>query len=193
MTLPNLITIARIAAVPLIVWFIVVGRFTPAFAVFLAAGVSDAIDGFLARRFAMRSELGAWLDPIADKALLVSIYVTLGMMFHLEQWLVILVVSRDIAIVVFVMLAYVMGRKMPMAPSMISKINTAAQIALAGLVLASLGMAFDAARAIEIGAIIVAATTATSGVHYLIQWLKVMTESENGKPGPGARSSGGQG
>lgn len=193
MTLPNLITLARIAAVPLIVWLIVMGRLTPAFVVFLAAGVSDAIDGFLARRFKMRSELGAWLDPIADKALLVSIYVTLGMMLHLEQWLVILVVSRDIAIVVFVLLAYLMGRRMPMAPSKISKVNTAAQIALAGLVLAALGMAFNAAEAIEIGAIIVGATTAISGLHYLIQWLKVMTESENGTPGPGARGSGGQG
>jgi len=186
MTLPNLITIARIAAVPLIVWLIVTGRYTPAFAVFIAAGISDAIDGFIAKRFSMRSELGAMLDPVADKALLVSIYVTLGLMFHLEQWIVILVVSRDIAIVLFVMIAYVMGKPMRMAPSRISKINTAGQIALAGLVLAALGMDFDAARAIEIGAIIVGCTTAASGLLYLVTWLKVM--GEDGAPGPGKKA-----
>ncbi len=186
MTLPNLITIARIAAVPLIVWLIVTGRYTPAFGVFIAAGVSDAVDGFIAKRFAMRSELGAMLDPVADKALLVSIYVTLGLMFHLEQWIVILVVSRDIAIVVFVMISYVIGKPMRMAPLRISKINTAGQIALAGLVLAALGMNFDAARAIEIGAIIVGCTTVASGLLYLVTWLKAMGEDD--VPGPGKKA-----
>lgn len=175
MTLPNLITIARIASVPLIIWLIVTGRFGPAFGVFLAAGASDAIDGFLAKRFSMRSELGAYLDPIADKALLVSIYVTLGLMYHLEQWVVILVVSRDVAIIGFVLLSYVIGHPLQIAPLRISKINTAAQIALASLVLAALGIGFDAERGLEIGSIIVGVTTVASGAFYLVMWLRSIT------------------
>ncbi len=78
MNLPNLITLARIMAVPVVVWAITSEQMMVAFALFLAAGVSDAVDGFLAKRFGMASELGAYLDPLADKALIVSIYVALG-------------------------------------------------------------------------------------------------------------------
>ena len=99
MNLPNLITMARILCVPLIVWAITSGHMLPAFLLFLAAGISDAVDGFLAKRFNMSSELGALLDPLADKALIVSIYVSLGITEALPRWVVILVVSRDILIV----------------------------------------------------------------------------------------------
>ncbi|MBX9876204.1 MAG: CDP-alcohol phosphatidyltransferase family protein, partial [Beijerinckiaceae bacterium] len=79
MTLPNLITVARLLMVPLAIMMILDGRWMPAFLVFALAGLSDAVDGYLARRFAMASDLGAYLDPIADKALIVSIYVTLAL------------------------------------------------------------------------------------------------------------------
>ena len=78
MSIPNLITLARIILVPIVVWAITSGQMLAAFALFVAAGISDAIDGFLAKRFHMASELGAYLDPLADKALIVSIYVALG-------------------------------------------------------------------------------------------------------------------
>ena len=77
MSIPNIITLARILLVPFIVWAIASGQMEIAFAIFVVAGVSDAVDGFLAKRFNMSSELGALLDPLADKALLVSIYVAL--------------------------------------------------------------------------------------------------------------------
>ena len=80
-----------------------------AFLLFLAAGISDAVDGFLAKRFGMTTELGAYLDPLADKALIVSIYVTLGITGVIPRWLVILVVSRDIMIVGAVMLSWLVG------------------------------------------------------------------------------------
>ena len=78
MNIPNLITLGRILLVPIVVWAIASGAMWIAFVLFLAAGVSDAIDGFLAKRFNMTTELGAYLDPLADKALIVSIYLTLG-------------------------------------------------------------------------------------------------------------------
>ena len=100
MSIPNLITLGRILLVPIVVWAISTpGAMWIAFVLFVAAGVSDAVDGFLAKRFAMTTELGAYLDPLADKALIVSIYMTLGINGDIPRWLVILVVSRDIMIV----------------------------------------------------------------------------------------------
>ena len=78
MNIPNLITLGRILLVPIVVWAIVSGQMRIAFILFVVAGVSDGIDGFLAKRFQMKSELGAYLDPLADKALIVSIYISLG-------------------------------------------------------------------------------------------------------------------
>src|SRR5580700_1961649 len=98
------------------VWAIVTGWMLAAFLLFLAAGVSDAIDGYLAKRFGMTSELGAYLDPLADKALIVTIYVTLGISGNIPLWLVLLVVSRDVMIVAAVLLAWVMDKPLPMKP-----------------------------------------------------------------------------
>src|ERR1700751_3194307 len=126
------------------VWAIMTGWMLAAFLLFLAAGVSDAVDGYLAKRFGMTSELGAYLDPLADKALIVSIYVTLGISGDIPRWLVILVVSRDIMIVAAVLLSWLVGKPLPMKPLLVSKLKTAGQIIFAGLVLASLGLQFDA-------------------------------------------------
>src|SRR5688500_16125671 len=115
-----------------------------AFGLFLAAGISDAVDGFLAKRFNMTTELGAYLDPVADKAMIVSIYVSLGITGAIPRWLVILVVSRDIMIVGAVMLSWLMGKPVAIRPLMVSKLNTVAQIVFAGLLLASLGFNFQA-------------------------------------------------
>ena len=99
MTLPNLITIARLLIVPLVIVMIGQAQWAMAFLLFVAAGVSDAVDGFLARRFDMRSEFGAYLDAVADKALLVSIYITLSVVGVLPGWVAVTVVSRDVMIV----------------------------------------------------------------------------------------------
>src|SRR5262245_25614929 len=126
------------------VWAIASHEMRGAFLLFLAAGLSDAVDGFLAKRFNMKSELGAYLDPIADKVLIGSIYIALGITEAIPRWLVILVVSRDLLIVGGIMLAWVLGRPMTVKPLMVSKLNTVAQIVYAGLVLAALGFRFDA-------------------------------------------------
>ena len=137
MNIPNTLTFARIVSVPLLIWLIIDQDFFAAFVVFMLAGISDAADGYLAKRYGWRTELGAYLDPIADKALLVSIYVALGAAGHLPVWLVIAVVSRDVLIVGAVVLAWMMSRPVKVKPLVVSKVNTFAQISLAGLALAN--------------------------------------------------------
>jgi cardiolipin synthase (CMP-forming) len=168
---PNLITLARICAVPLLVWLILSNHFAAAFWVFAAAGISDALDGYIAKRFNLVTVLGAYMDPVADKALLVSAYVTLGHSGHIDTWLVILVVFRDALIIGGTILFHTLNRPVAMQPLMISKINTAVQIVLVCVVLAEIGIGtppFDLVPALTI---ITALTTAASGVAYLCRWV----------------------
>src|SRR6201993_3057383 len=156
LSIPNLITLGRIILVPIVVWAITSGEMRAAFFLFVVAGISDAVDGFLAKRFHMASELGAYLDPLADKALIVSIYVALGIAMALPISLVILVVSRDIMIISGFMLSWLVGKPMPVRPHPVSKLNTVVQILLATLVLAEKALGFDAGVAITIGVVLVA-------------------------------------
>lgn len=174
MTLPNLITIGRLFLVPLVIVMILNGRWLAAFLIFVVAGVSDAVDGFLAKRFGMASELGAYLDPIADKALIVSIYLTLAITGAVPSWLVILVVSRDLMIVSAVILSWVMGKPLAMAPFVVSKLNTGAQLAFAALVLGSRAFGVDPGQAVEVGQLLVAVLTLASMTAYLAFWLRHM-------------------
>jgi len=174
LSIPNLITLARILTVPVIVWAITAGEMLFAFGLFLAAGVSDAVDGYLAKRFGMTSELGAYLDPLADKALIVSIYVALGFNGALPLWLVILVVSRDIMIVSAVMLSWLIGQPVTVRPHVVSKVNTLAQIVLAVMVLAALAFRWQIDPALTAGMYLVAALTLLSVGFYLGEWVRHM-------------------
>jgi cardiolipin synthase len=173
-SIPNIITLGRILLVPIIIWAIASNQMEIAFAIFVIAGVSDAVDGFLAKRFNMSSELGALLDPLADKALLVSIYVALGIWGAVPRWLVILVVSRDIMIVGAVIVSWVFGRPIPMKPLMVSKLNTVAQVAFAALVLASLAFGFRSSPYEIILMAAVAILTLLSVSLYLVEWVRHM-------------------
>src|SRR6187549_39660 len=144
LSIPNLITLARILSVPIVVWAITSGEMMIAFILFVIAGISDAVDGYLAKRFNMASEMGAYLDPLADKALIVSIYVSLGIAGAIPRWLVIFVVARDIMIIGAVILTWLIGRPMAVKPLLVSKLNTVAQIVFACLVLGSLAFGFNA-------------------------------------------------
>ncbi len=177
MNLPNIITLGRILLVPVIVWAIASNQMTIAFVIFVVAGVSDAIDGFLAKRFNMTTEIGALLDPVADKALLVSIYVTLGISGDIPRWLVILVVSRDFMIVGAVIISWLLDNPVPMKPLMVSKLNTVAQVAFAALVLASLGFHFNASPYEIILAGFVTVLTLLSVSFYLVEWARHMSAS----------------
>lgn len=174
LSIPNLITLARILLVPVVVWVITSGEMRIAFALFLAAGLSDAIDGFLAKNFHMASELGKYLDPLADKSLIVSIYVSLGIAQALPLFLVILVVSRDIMIISAFLLSWLVGRPMPIRPLMVSKANTAAQILLAALVLAEHAFGFDAGLVTSLTMALVAVLSLLSIAFYLAEWVRHM-------------------
>jgi cardiolipin synthase len=179
LSIPNLITLGRILLVPVVVWAITAGEMKIAFVLFLAAGISDAVDGFLAKRFGMATELGAYLDPLADKAMLVSIYVALGAVTDaLPRWLVILVVSRDIMIVSAVILSWVVDKPVPLRPLPVSKLNTVAQIVLAGVVMAAIGFDFDASVAMVLLTPLVAALTLLSVAFYVAEWVRHMNAAD---------------
>ncbi len=168
-TVPNLITLARLCAVPAAVWLMLQHRLDLAFLVFVGAGISDAVDGWIARAWNARSALGALLDPIADKALLVSVYVTLAAINVLPDWLAILVVFRDLLIVGGVILLWMLGMPARIRPILVSKANTVAQIALAALALLLAGFALSAPLLLDAMIWLVAATTFASGAAYVVQ------------------------
>jgi cardiolipin synthase len=181
LSIPNLITLARILLVPIVVWAIATpGAMWIAFVLFLVAGVSDAIDGFLAKRFGMTTVLGAYLDPLADKALIVSIYLTLGINNLIPRWLVILVVSRDILIVGGIMLAWVVGSPLKIKPLLVSKLNTVAQIVFACVVLGSLGFNYEWPMLTLILMGLVAILTLLSVAAYVAEWVRHMNTTAAG-------------
>ena len=175
MTVANMITIVRFLLVPAVIYWLLTGHWPLAFAGFLAAGISDGVDGFVARHFNQRTKLGAYLDPMADKLLLVSVFVVLGIMDELPLWLVIIAVSRDALIVCAILLSSVMGNPVEMKPLLVSKANTAVQIVLAAVVLAELafGMEFGPTRPAVI--VVSGLLTAGSAAAYLVAWLRHMT------------------
>jgi cardiolipin synthase len=180
MSIPNLISLGRLLSVPLAVWLILEGELGWAFWLFVLSGLSDAIDGFIARAFRSRTALGGYLDPIADKALLVSVYLALGHAGYLPVWLVILVVFRDILIVGGVLLLYTLKESFAMQPSFISKINTTMQIVLAALVLSTFGLdltepPFDLKWVTATMIWVVAVTTAWSGLGYIVTGSRLLS------------------
>ncbi len=175
MNIPNIITVARTLSVPVVFWLVISRHDVAAFALFVTAGISDALDGYLARRFDMRTELGAHLDPLADKLLIVSIFIALGMRGDVPSWLVITVVARDILILMGIMLASMMGRPVAISPLQISKATTVAQISLAALVLANsaFSLGLEAVQVVVVW--VAAALTVASLVAYLRIWIVHMS------------------
>ena len=169
--IPNLITLARIFAVPVLVWLIIHGEYAAAFWVFVLAGISDALDGFIAKKFGFVTKLGTYLDPVADKALLVSAYITLGQAEHIQAWLVILVVFRDVLIIGGTVLFHTLDRPVEMRPFLISKLNTFMQISLIVVLLGNLGGGFRDFGTLPLLAYLVGFTTVFSGLAYMVRWV----------------------
>ena len=181
LSIPNLITLGRILLVPIVVWAITYpGMMWLAFVLFVVAGVSDGVDGFLAKRFGWTTELGRYLDPLADKALIVSIYLALGINDLIPRWLVILVVSRDILIVGGIMLSWVIGNPLKIRPLLVSKLNTVAQIVFACVVLGTLGFDIKAEMLTLVLMITVAALTLLSVAAYVVEWMRHMNSTAAG-------------
>jgi cardiolipin synthase len=172
--------LARILLVPVVVWSIATGQILLAFLLFLVAGISDGVDGFLAKRFGMKTELGAYLDPLADKVLIDAIYVTLGVTAVIPLWIVILVVSRDFMIVGAILLSWVVGRPVKVRPLIVGKLSTAAQIVYPGLVLAAHGYSFDVEPVLTLVMVLVAVLTFLSVGLYLAKWVRHMNSAEAG-------------
>lgn len=183
-TLPNALTLGRLCLAPVIVWLLLEQAYLAAFAAVCVAGVTDLVDGAMARVLKVRSELGAWLDPLADKVLLVSVYVTLGFKGVFPAWFVLLVVSRDFLIVGGVVLAVLLGRPVTIAPLLLSKWNTALQIVLAAMVVTFLAFEVRLPEAVTAGVWLVAATTAASLAAYVAVWLRMVSAWD----APSARS-----
>lgn len=177
--IPNFITLARVLSVPVIFWLLVDGSSRAAFFVFLFAGISDAVDGFLAKRFNWTTELGAYLDPLADKLLIVSIYIALGVSQKIPLWLVIAVVSRDILILLAVLLSWLLDRPVHIKPLAVSKLNTAAQIVLAATVLADEGFGLGLGAVRDVLVWITAASTGLSLAAYMKAWIPHMAGYES--------------
>lgn len=178
--IPNLISVLRLLLVPFTVWLVISEAYGYAFLTFVAAGISDGIDGYLARRFDWRTRLGAYLDPLADKALLVSVFVTLGFLKLIPAWLAIMVVSRDALIVGAVLLSRLMDHPVHVRPLMVSKVNTVAQILFAVAVLGVAAVGKPLEMLVDYASIPVALLTALSGAAYLSTWLRHMAEQPHG-------------
>jgi len=181
-SLPNIITLARMFMVPVVVYLIITGQPAAAFWLFIIAVATDAIDGFIAKQFNQATELGAYLDPLADKLLLISIYVTLGVTGIFPVWLVFLVVSRDILIVLAFVVSWLIGSPVKVRPLFVSKANTAAQIVLAGVVLADLGLDLTVPGLRQVLIVGVAGLTLVSLYAYFAEWMRHLAGTPEARP-----------
>jgi cardiolipin synthase len=168
--LPNLITLSRIALVPALILVLKDQDYVMALVIFLVAGISDALDGFIAKRFGFTSHLGAVLDPVADKMLLVGAYVMLTILGQLPFWLVLTVVFRDLLIVGGYLVYTSLHGAVQMQPTLLSKFNTLAQIGLVVAILVHEAMRWALPAVIEGMTWLVLVTTVTSGAHYVWVW-----------------------
>lgn len=179
LNIPNLISLGRVILVPIVFWLVVTAQLQAAFVVFVIAGVSDAIDGYLAKRYGWSTELGAYLDPIADKLLIVTIFVALGVKGALPSWLVIAVVSRDVLIVIGILLTWLLDNPARVRPLAVSKANTLAQIVLAATVLADEGFALGLTAPRIILVWLTAVLTVASLIAYIRAWHRHMSGIES--------------
>lgn len=177
--LPNLITLARLLSAPGLVYLVLLENLAAAFWVFVLAGASDALDGLIAKRWRCVTTLGTYLDPIADKVLLVAAFVTLGMKGELPLWLVILVVSRDLMIVGGALIYQQITHDLQLHPLLVSKVNTTMQILLVAVVLVQPGLRLSLPAGVETILVwLTGATTLASGIAYVITWGRKAMQSD---------------
>jgi len=157
--------------VPVLILLLRSGEYGYALAVFTIAGLSDGLDGYLARKFNLQSELGGFLDPVADKVLMVSAYITLALLGLLPIWVVLIVVARDFLIIGFFMMLVALGDEMHAAPSIYSKVNTAFQVLLVVMVLIDQAFSLGVTKLAELLMYSVAVTTIVSAANYYWVWI----------------------
>lgn len=171
MNIPNSLTLLRILLVPVFIGFMTYGEYGYAFGALLVAGLTDAIDGPIARRLNQRTKLGTVLDPLADKLLLTSSFISLAMLHLVPSWLVILVVSRDVILLLGTAVAHVTNTPIDVTPTFLGKGTTLLQL---GYVLLVVLLSWRGLELSALAPLLVAmvAFTLASGLHYLYRGYK---------------------
>lgn len=164
--LPNLLSTLRLLAAPFAAWLIIAGHDTAALLVFAAAGASDGLDGFIARRWGFTSDFGAWLDPVADKLLMLMSFVALFIVGMTPIWLVALIVARDLAIIIGWLLVKLFGLSMTTKPLFIGKFSTAIQLLYVLSALLILAFDLKAPRLEQVAALVCGLVTILSAAAY---------------------------
>ena len=165
--LPNILTLLRILLVPVVILSLREGQYVSALVLFLLAGITDGLDGWIAKRFDCVSQLGTILDPVADKLLISSTFVMLVLLGDIPFWLVLMVVCRDVGIVGGYVILQLLGDVTAIQPTLLSKINTVLQIVLVRGVLLVHGVWAGGAVLVDVLIIAVTITTVASGLHYI--------------------------
>ncbi|MCJ7558514.1 MAG: CDP-alcohol phosphatidyltransferase family protein [Gammaproteobacteria bacterium] len=178
--IPNLICVGRMLLVGPIVLSLIRERFDAAILMFVLAGLSDGLDGFLARRFDWRTHLGLILDPLADKLLMVSVFLTMTVMGLIPVWLALVVIGRDLILMAGGLAYHLLFGPLEGEPSRISKINTFLQLVYVfGVMLSAAGLGLPA-EVLEILAVTVFCTVVISGVNYLVIWIRKARQNRPG-------------
>jgi cardiolipin synthase len=168
--IPNVISVFRIVLVAPVIYFLLTEKFSIALVLFTVAGLSDALDGYLAKRFAWTSQLGSFLDPLADKLLLVSCFLAMVVLGLVPAWLFALVLFRDLVVGFGALAFHLIVEKFQGTPPFSSKLNTALQIVYLVMVIAAQELVSIPGQWLEFMLYSVAATTVVSGLEYMWVW-----------------------
>jgi cardiolipin synthase len=173
--LPNALSALRLVLAPVAAWLIVTGQFTAAFAVFVFAGLTDAFDGWLAKALKCPTTFGKYLDPVADKALMLAAFLSLAWAGHIPGWIAMVVILRDVLMAGSIGVAVLAHAKLDTTPLFLGKLSTVLQIVYVALHLAALAFSFSLEWLGEADAYLVAAVTSLSGGAYLTRFIEAMT------------------
>jgi cardiolipin synthase len=175
MTIPNLITSIRIILTPILIIYLINNKFLSALVVFILAGLSDGIDGLVARVFDQKSKLGAYLDPLADKILLIATFVVLSVRGFVPPWLTVVVISRDTLILLGVLILFLNGTDFTVRPSILSKMTTCLQLGTVFVVLSKSHFHFRLPSS-DYLFWVTGILTISSGLHYMRYWFGMIGE-----------------
>ncbi len=178
LTIPNLITLARILLTPIFIIFLIQGKYSRALLVFILAGVSDLADGLIARTWQQKSRLGSYLDPLADKVLMAASFVTLSIYHQIPSWVTVIVLSRDVALGLGVLIFRLADYQLVIKPSLAGKWTTTFQLTTVGLVLLSKVWPLPGLL-LRLFFWITGILTALTGVHYIYKGLKQVSQAQN--------------
>ena len=169
--IPNLLTLLRMTAAPALILCLTDRNYGLGAMLFLVAAVTDALDGWIAKKFDCVTQLGAILDPIADKMLIITAYIVLSLLGDIPLWLVLIVGFRDLGIVGGYLILQIIRTEMPPQPSILSKLNTVAQIAFVLLVMVNRISWVSLSEIVAVVLWLVTITTILSGIHYMYRWF----------------------